>query len=176
MYFFTLATLWQKYMLKMSQHSSCVKKKSRPGKIISTSTRKNCPPNFHFCTPTFQTAASISNTILKLGLERILSRTIRLYTDYEHQPQAVQQQLAAPSGGRHMAGRVCQPCAYAHVQMGTVWPRPTDWILHHPSRQVGILSTQSWALSVFLNLFNNKKGFFCVFFIKLTTYFFPNRI
>ena len=29
---------------------------------------------------------------------------------------------------------------------------------------------QSWALEVFLNLFNNKKWYFCIF-IKLTTYF-----
>ena len=30
--------------------------------------------------------------------------------------------------------------------------------------------TQSWALSVFFNFFNNKKWFFCIF-VKLTTYF-----
>ena len=29
---------------------------------------------------------------------------------------------------------------------------------------------QSWALEVFLNFFNNKKWFFCIF-IKLVTYF-----
>ena len=38
------------------------------------------------------------------------------------------------------------------------------------------LVRQRWALSVFLNLFNNKKWLFCFFKIKLITYFFTSPI
>ena len=47
------------------------------------------------------------------------------------------------------------------------WPYLV-WASSYPT---GLPFYQSWALSVFFNFFNNKKWFYCIFFIKLVTYF-----
>ena len=63
--------------------------------------------------------------------------------------------FAAKKRENKQTGKSVQICIVDDFNAGRFWPRLIF---------VGTRVTQSWALEVFFNFFNNKKLFFCIFY------------